>query len=637
MATGETTEQFVRRCRHCGAELSTTSSFCSKCGATAELPGAASDELRHLLQQLFCADLEFERELGRGGMGAVFSAFDPILQRRVAVKALLPEVASDRGMAERFLGEARTVAALQHPHVVTVYSVRSGNGVHAIVMEFIEGRSLDAILRDRGQLPVPLAGMLLSQSAAGLQHAHDRGVIHRDVKPANVLIDHDGRAIVSDFGIARRESGPRLTDTGLVFGTWAYMSPEQRTGDTLTPATDQYALGVMAFELLAGRLPFEGTVAEVLRAHMTAPPPSLRSIRPDVPVALENLINRMLAKNPSERWPSLREAERTFGTLVPDEGQTTLQLASYSKVVGKSAGASVVAAARRPPTGFVGAAPTARLSTTEQSALSAPPPPTVAASKQSSNSAIGVATAVVVIGAIGAWIVLGRGGAGQAGSAGSVGSVGLVGLVGLVGPTVTTSVAAPAAQRESKRATERATVYDGNPRALPPAANGVAGKTSMTVGAAAAAGTVAGTNNAVAGAPATSSPPASGEPASAPSAPTVSAPPALTASIADARKLGREFVTLLNQRRYRELNQLSVLGGDAALRAELIKLTERAPDFAAGFDRVPAAPTPTAAGFETEFFLDLEWRGGKKSMRVRLSAVPADGGWRAVGFAVDPA
>ena len=342
MAAGETTEHFVRRCRHCGSELSPTSSFCSKCGATAELPGAASDDLRDRLQQLFGADLEFERELGRGGMGAVFSAFDPILQRRVAVKALLPEVASDRGMAERFLGEARTVAALQHPHVVTVYAVRSGNGVHAIMMEFIEGRSLDAILRDRGRLPVPLAGMLLSHTAAGLQHAHDRGVIHRDVKPANVLIDHDGRAIVSDFGIARRESSPRLTDTGLVFGTWAYMSPEQRTGDTLTPATDQYALGVMAFELLAGRLPFEGTIAEVLRAHMTSPPPSLRAIRPDVPVVLENLINRMLAKNPNERWPSLREAERAFGTLVPDEGQTTLQLASYSKVVGKSVGSSVV-------------------------------------------------------------------------------------------------------------------------------------------------------------------------------------------------------------------------------------------------------------------------------------------------------
>ncbi len=614
MATGETTEHFTRRCRHCGVELSPSSSFCSKCGATAELPGAASDDLRDRLQQLFGADLEFERELGRGGMGAVFSAFDPVLQRRVAVKALLPEVASDRGMAERFLGEARTVAALQHPHVVTVYAVRSGNGVHAIVMEFIEGRSLDAILRDRGQLPVPLAGMLLSHAAAGLQHAHDRGVIHRDVKPANVLIDHDGRAIVSDFGIARRESSPRLTDTGLVFGTWAYMSPEQRTGDTLTPATDQYALGVMAFELLAGRLPFEGTVAEVLRAHMTSPPPSLRSIRADVPVALENLINRMLAKNPIERWPSLKEAERTFGTLVPDEGQTTLQLASYSKVVGKGAGASVVAAARRPPTGFVGAASTQRLSTAEQSTLRAPTLPVVLSTK-SRGVAMIAAAVVLVVGGMGAWMALSRGGAGRTNPAEAAPS------------SAAAQVTANSPVAPSNTA--------GNERTNAP------GGAGSTGGVATASGTTPTSSGAVSAPPADAVTPSAAkrEPVAASAIPgAATAPPtaAPSATLADARKLGREFVTLLNQRRYRELGQLQSLGGDAAVRVELITLTESAVDFAAGFDRVPAAPTLTATGFETEFYLDLEWRGGKKTLRVRLHAVPADGGWRAVGFAADP-
>jgi serine/threonine protein kinase len=611
MATGETTEHFVRRCRHCGSELSPTSSFCSKCGATAELPGAVSDDLRDRLQQLFGADLEFERELGRGGMGAVFSAFDPVLQRRVAVKVLLPEVASDRGMAERFLGEARTVAALQHPHVVTVYAVRSGNGVHAIVMEFIEGRSLDAILRDRGQLPVPLAGMLLSHAAAGLQHAHDRGVIHRDVKPANVLIDHDGRAIVSDFGIARRESAPRLTDTGLVFGTWAYMSPEQRTGDTLTPATDQYALGVMAFELLAGRLPFEGTVAEVLRAHMTSPPPSLRSIRADVPVALENLINRMLAKKPSERWPSLREAERAFATLIPDEGQTTLQLASYSKVVGKSAGASVVTAARRPPTGFVGAALTQRLSTAEQSALSAPTPPAVAPTKSRFGAMIAAAV-VVVVGAVGVWMAMNRGGAGRTTPA-------------EIAPS--SSSTAPVAANSAATAAAPSGATGGNERA-----NSIGGAgTSVT--SVPASGTSPTSSGAVRSPQADAAPPpvVNHETVAAPVAPVAPA-----ATLADARKLGREFVTLLNQRRYRELGLLTSLGGDASVRAELIKLTESAGDFAAGFDRVPTAPTPTAAGFETEFYLDLEWRGGKKTVRIRLFAVPAEGGWRAVGFAAEP-
>lgn len=616
MVTGETTEHFVRRCRHCGSELSPTSSFCSKCGATAELPGAASDDLRDRLQQLFGGDLEFERELGRGGMGAVFSSFDPVLQRRVAVKALLPDVASDPGMAERFLGEARTVAALQHPHVVTVYAVRSGNGVHAIVMEFIEGRSLDAILRDRGQLPVPLAGMLLSHAAAGLQHAHDRGVIHRDVKPANILIDHDGRGIVSDFGIARRESSPRLTDTGLVFGTWAYMSPEQRTGDTLTPATDQYALGVMAFELLAGRLPFEGTFAEVLRAHMTSLPPSLRSIRPDVPVALENLINRMLAKNPNERWPSLREAERAFARLVPNEGQTTLQLASYSKVIGNSVGASMVAAARRPPAGFVGAEPTQRLSTAEQAALSAPVSP-VATPQKSPHTMLRSVAVVALIGAIGTWLAFGRGAA----PADAPAAAGL-----------------PVAANQPGHPSNAAI---GSDRSKSPSALGGAGSAtsalttpSQPTSALGFAAVVAPQNDAV---PLTTAkveaPAMSATPAPA-AAPIVTAP---AATLADARKLGREFVTLLNQRRYRELGQLQVIGGDAATRAELIKLTESAADLAAGFDRVPAAPSSWTNGFETEFYVDLDWRGGKKTIRVRLYAVPADGGWRAIGFAADPA
>ncbi len=626
MTTAGTTEHFVRRCRHCGSELSPTSSFCSKCGATAELPGAASDDLRDRLQQLFGADLELERELGRGGMGAVFAAFDPVLQRRVAVKALLPEVASDRGMAERFLGEARTVAALQHPHVVTVYAVRSGNGVHAITMEFIEGRSLDAILRDRGQLPVPLAGMLLSQAASGLQHAHDRGVIHRDVKPANVLIDHDGRAIVSDFGIARRESAPRLTDTGLVFGTWSYMSPEQRTAGNLTPATDQYALGVMAFELLAGRLPFEGTAAEVLRAHMSAPPPSLRAIRPDVPVALENLVNRMLAKNPADRWPSLREAERTFGTLVPDEGQTTLQLASYSKVAAKSAGASAVAAARRPPAGPVQPTPTARLSTKEQSVLSASPTAQPATKKSSLMPIVGAI--LVVAAAAGAWLLFGRGG-----KASSVSPT-----------TVITETPAPGAGNAPSgvvpSAVDRATDKGvGTTRATVAAPVAVAPSTGRPAdGNVPASPTTRPESNSepVKAAPAKSEPAVPSTSTGSPAATTATAVPVPSATIADARRLGREFVTLLNQRRYRDLAQLQSLGGDPGARAELLRLTESAADFAAGFDRVPAAPTPWTSGVEIEFFVDLEWRGGKRSMRVRLYAVPDGGGWRTIGFAADP-
>ncbi|MEA3246628.1 MAG: serine/threonine-protein kinase [Gemmatimonadota bacterium] len=389
MTPDETTVEFERRCRHCGAVLSATSSFCSRCGATAAAVPAGADALRARLGELLGAELDLERELGRGGMAAVFAAFDPALQRRVAVKVLLPEIAQDASMADRFLKEARTVAALQHPHVVTVYGVRSRDGVHAIVMELVDGRGLDAVLGERDVLPLHVAGMLLAQATAGLQHAHDRGVIHRDVKPSNVLIDRAGRAVVSDFGIARRDGAPRTTETGLVIGTWAYMSPEQRSADTLTPATDQYALGVMAFEVLTGRLPFEGTPSEMLRAHLHQDPPSVRALRADVPPAMDALIQRMMAKAPEDRFPSLRDAERAFRALVPDEGKTTLQLAAYSHV--RKAASRVVAAV--PAKADVRAVPTERLAPAGPDAA---PSPAVAAHPPQRSRTLSVVGGVAV-------------------------------------------------------------------------------------------------------------------------------------------------------------------------------------------------------------------------------------------------
>lgn len=269
--------------------------------------------LQAQLQALFGAELVVERELGRGGMAVVFLAVDAALQRRVAVKMLLPEAIVDVSVVERFLREGRTVASLDHPHVVRVMSVRSHHGTSAIVMQYVDGPSLDVLLQQRGRLSIEEAGRILSQVAAGLQHAHDRGVIHRDVKPANVLIDRDGRAIVTDFGIARRDDGSTPTKTGFVLGTVDYMSPEQRAGERVSPATDQYALGVMAFELLTGRLPFVGDLGATTFGHMTQPPPRLQSIRPELPDDMEALVQRMLAKAPEDRWPSLAEVGVVFG------------------------------------------------------------------------------------------------------------------------------------------------------------------------------------------------------------------------------------------------------------------------------------------------------------------------------------
>ncbi len=280
-----------------------------------------SEELRARLHTLFGSELRIDRELGRGGMAAVFLAYDPGLDRQVAVKLLLPDVSVHTDVVERFLREARTVAALQHPHIVTVYGVRSRDDAHAIVMQFVDGTSLDTVVTEQGALPPAQAARLLSQVAAGLQHAHDRGVVHRDVKPANVLVDDQGNAYVSDFGIARRNDGAIVTRAGLVLGSWDYMSPEQRTGERVTPAADQYAFGVMAFEVFTGRLPFPGTPAEVIRGHMDTPAPSLRAVVPEVTPAIDALIARMLAKDPADRWPSLAEARQRLDELA--EGRTS--------------------------------------------------------------------------------------------------------------------------------------------------------------------------------------------------------------------------------------------------------------------------------------------------------------------------
>jgi eukaryotic-like serine/threonine-protein kinase len=616
--TNATTTEFARRCRHCGSTLDPTSSFCSKCGATAEAPGTSGDALRDSLQTLFGRELEIQDELGRGGMAAVYAAFDPALQRRVAVKVLLPEMAAETGMASKFLQEARTVASLQHPHVVTVYGVRAGESTQAITMQFVEGRSLDTVIKGKPRLPIPVAGLILAQAASGLQHAHDRGIVHRDVKPANVLLDHDGRAIVSDFGIARRETAPRTTATGFVIGTWSYMSPEQRTGQAVNAATDQYAFGVMAFEILTGDLPFKGTVQEVLHAHMETPPPSLRERRPEISPQIEALVHRMLAKHPGDRFQSLRDAERAFRQLVPDEGGTTQIIAGYSHV--QPATRSAVIEAPRIPkvTGLVSNSVTAAASSapTVRNESAAPATPAPSSPRK---TLIALATVVVVI-LFGAAVVLRARMAPDAAPQPAAQPAPVT-----PAPVATAGVAATPAQNSP-------TPNSNSARSDTPA---------ITSAPPAAGNTVPGKTEAVAPAPA----PAAATPArvdSAPSRaavvappPTEAAPAAPAAAIADARKLARDFVTMLNQLRYRELAQIPAHGGDAAQRAELIRLVQNGQDFAAGFDRVASAPDRTADGFVTDFVLDLDWKGGHKLMLVQAYATMQNGSWHLAGFGVE--
>jgi serine/threonine-protein kinase len=306
-------------CPRCGAPVTADVRFCPACGERQGVPDAsgADDPLLTRVRAALAGRYDVDREIGRGGMAAVFLARDLQLPRRVAIKVMLPELAYSTVMPQRFVAEARTAAMLDHPNIVPVFHTGEQDGLRYFAMRYVDGGTLEQLLRAHGALPVDLACHLLSEIAAALAYAHALGVVHRDVKPSNVMIDRRWkRPIVTDFGIARVADGQRLTSTGLAIGTPEYMSPEQYSNDHLTGASDQYALGAVAYQLLGGRPPFTGTQAEVLVAHLREPAASLRSVRPDVPVALEALIARMLAKDPAARWPSLAELATRFSEQV---------------------------------------------------------------------------------------------------------------------------------------------------------------------------------------------------------------------------------------------------------------------------------------------------------------------------------
>jgi serine/threonine-protein kinase len=305
------------------------------CGRPAQGGGRASsgDLLREQLVQATQGEYEVLNELGRGGMAAVFLGRDLSLGRHVAIKVMIPGLEATAGMADRFLLEARTAAQLSHPNIIPIYAVRTTGELRYFVMKFIPGRSLDQVLAAEGPLPPDVVLALLAQVGSALEHAHARGVVHRDIKPANIMIDEDGSAIVADFGIAKVAQGGNMTRTGVTIGTPAYMSPEQCTGQPVAGASDQYALGCVAFELLTGRPPFvHEEPVPVLLAHVSDAAPPLLPIRNDCPLSLAATIDRMLAKAPAERWPTLSEAleaaEAPAAALDPDVRRRLRQLAA---------------------------------------------------------------------------------------------------------------------------------------------------------------------------------------------------------------------------------------------------------------------------------------------------------------------
>jgi eukaryotic-like serine/threonine-protein kinase len=267
---------------------------------------------------------ELEELVGTGGMSTVFRAHDRQLERRVAIKILHQHYAEDPEYLERFRREARAVARLSHPNIVTVIDRGDDGGRQYIVFEHVEGENLKELVVRSGRLPVRRALELALDVADGLAFAHDHGLVHRDVKPQNVLLSREGEVKVTDFGIARSlHMDHGVTQTGTVLGTGEYLAPEQASGKPVSPATDVYSLGVVLWELLAGDVPFVGEnfVAVALR-HVNEPPPSLRERRPDVTPRLEAAVDRALAKEPGRRFPSMAGfAKELRACLAEAEGE----------------------------------------------------------------------------------------------------------------------------------------------------------------------------------------------------------------------------------------------------------------------------------------------------------------------------
>jgi len=316
-ALWSTVSYLPMRCVHCANPLPDGSLFCTNCGTDvrdpAATPAASLDDvgvakLTRLLREETAGEYEIERELARGGMGVVYLATEIQLRRRVAIKVLPPALTFGEGSIERFRREARTAAGLDHPNIIPIYRVSAGGELLWYSMKLLEGKSLDTILKERERLEFEETIAILGQVADALDYAHQRGVIHRDVKPGNIVLDERGRVTVTDFGIAKEIQETSASASGHLLGTPYYMSPEQYRGGEISGAADQYSLGVVAYQCLGGRVPFDASTAyELLNKHMSQPPPPLAEARPGLPPHAYAAIERALAKAPTARFATVSD------------------------------------------------------------------------------------------------------------------------------------------------------------------------------------------------------------------------------------------------------------------------------------------------------------------------------------------
>jgi serine/threonine protein kinase len=344
-------------CSRCGSEITGKSKFCPSCGldlmATTPVHAIATGVLQELdlVREALASEYDIIEELGRGGMAMVYRAKDRQLEREVAIKVLPFSLAFDTEFVERFQREARTAAQLEHPNIIPIYRVgRSGRVIH-FVMKFLRGGSLSGLLGNRKKLTPPEIRRLLLEAGSALGYAAQRGIVHRDIKPDNIMFDEFGQSVLTDFGIAKAASGQKLTGTGMSIGTPHYMSPEQARAQPIDGRSDIYSLGIVAYQCLTGTVPYDGEDSfSIGYKHITEPIPTPSLVTADERRLFE-VIKRMLMKDPFDRFQTCEELIASFqGQPIAPTGAVRTSVATYAPAAAVAgAGISIGGGAGLPP------------------------------------------------------------------------------------------------------------------------------------------------------------------------------------------------------------------------------------------------------------------------------------------------
>jgi len=391
-------------CLKCHTPLPDGSKFCYACGAdvtgggTLGASASGTEALMQRLQRLVEGKYKIERMLGKGGMGAVFLAHDLTLEREVAIKVLPPDISLDEQIVKRFQQEAKTSAKLDHTNIIPIYRVESEGGLNYFVMKYVAGTSLEDVLDQKQPLTIDYIQRVLWEAACALGHAHQRGVVHRDVKPANIMFDHDGRVMLTDFGISKAlQAASGFTGTGMIIGTPHYMAPEQAKGGTVDGRADEYSLGVVGYRMITGELPYTGdSVHTILYKHIFEEVPSAAAKRSDAPPFLTAAISRALSKEPDQRFATMEE----FATGVWPE----------QPVAVPKAGTATKSQRRPPPRPARTASPDAPTEVTNAPTTPIPRTGMKIPSEKKKRSSVGmvIGALVLVAAGVGGYLALGR-------------------------------------------------------------------------------------------------------------------------------------------------------------------------------------------------------------------------------------